>query len=141
MPYLEETSFCEIYEYKRGLGNRILETNLRKDDLYMLMLKLDDSEKEAAKQAVRVNQVGRLKKSGIAAVRFAFLNNSLETTITTTEKINDGILHGFENVVFRSRGGKMFDIDEAYFKDYFDDQFGLLLEVSSAVSVSAPSKQ
>lgn len=126
MPFLDLSDFCGYEEYSSGLGSRANEANICPDDLFMLMMALRDSQKEAAKQAVKVVEIA--PNAGIAAVKFAFLDDDLEPYYATKEKMISGLFLPFEDASFYDYddGEQEYKVTEAYLKDYFDDQFGSL---------------
>lgn len=82
MAFLENGDMCGLEEYNRSLHQRIDESQLRTEELYMLMLLLKgQGEDKAGKQPVRAVEVQR--KTGLATVRFAFLDDDLTQTCTT----------------------------------------------------------
>jgi hypothetical protein len=134
MAFLETGIFCAAEEYARGLSHRVNETQLQTNDLYTMLLRLDSEEKAAAKLAVRPLEIA--SKMGFAVVRFTFLDPNLNPTYETKETVANGLIAKVQGVVVTNAyTGEKFAVNQAYFKDYFDDQFGNTLAESDALSL------
>lgn len=127
--------FCSAEEYAAHLHRRVTEAQLRRDELYMMNMRLESSVREAAKLAVRTISVTH--KRGLALVRFAFLDDELNPTVETRETMADGFISRVNGAVIVDRQAEeRLAVTQAYFRDYFDDQFGGALAASEHLSVS-----
>lgn len=129
MAFLEDGIFCSAEEYVRDRERRIDEVDLRVEDLYAMAVLLDSSKREAAKLAVRL-----LAKSN-SIVEVAFLDSDFNTLFSKQQPITDGLMHDFATTVVQDReNGGAYPIQQAFLKDYFDDQFGTILSESMSLS-------
>ena len=135
MSFVEIGNYCSIGEYKNSISLRALEGELESDGLYTMMMRLGDDERKAAKQTVRVEEVSR--NTGLVAVKFAFLKEDLTSDWSAIETIHNGLINGFEETEFwDSDEGPTFCIEEAYFKDYVEEQYIKLLDANQKIGVS-----
>lgn len=135
MAFLEISDFCSVEEYTRNRSLRIREGELETGGLYTYAMRLDHAERQAAKQAVRVERV--VPKTGFVVVRFAFLDADLDTSYVTHENMNDGIIHGADDEMYMDYiKGVEYRVEEAYLRDYFEDQFGRVLDESSRLTAT-----
>jgi hypothetical protein len=136
MAFLEVASFCSLEEYNHNRELRIIESGIENNGLYTYMMRLIDDEKQAAMQAVRI--LGIKRATGLVAVKFAFLDNDLNTDFTVTEPMSQGFIQQFEsNAYFLDDNGRGIKLQEAYLRDYFESQFGNLLTENSKLSIVA----
>jgi hypothetical protein len=136
MAFLEEAQFCGAEEYNTGVSKRITALELRQEDFYMMMFRLKGDQREAAKLAVKMLKVAR--PAGITVVKFAVVDTELKEGYVATEKLTDDFVAGAETIAVRDREfGGVYNVSEAYFKDYFEDQFGDMLEECNSQSVGA----
>lgn len=130
MSFLEAADFCSIEEYATGRSSRMKESELETDGLYTYMMRLSHHEKQAAKQAVRIEEI--VRQSGGVAVKFAFLDESLLPELSVTEGMQNGFILLKKDAVFVEYDtNNIFSINEAYLRDYFEEQFGEFLSQSS----------
>lgn len=130
MAFLENGIFCSAEEYKRDKERRLGEADLRIEDLYAMALLLDSNKREAAKIAVRL-----LAKSN-SLIEVAFLDKEFNTLFTAEQAITDGLMHDFtDTTVHDNANGGSYPIQQAFLKDYFEDQFGSILSESMSLSV------
>lgn len=134
MAFLETGIFCSGEEYARGVPNRIHEGQLREEDIYTLCLHLESEKRQATKMAVRTLKI--VQKTGFAVIKFAFLDPDLNSRIKTTETIADGLINKLQGAcMVDTTTQEKFVVDQAYFKDYFEDQFGSILAKGNEVSL------
>jgi len=134
MAFIESGAFCRREEYSNGLIRRIHETQLQNGELYMIMMSLDGEKREAAKKAARLLEIA--PKTGLAVVKFAFLSNELAPELEMTQTVEDGLINDSKNILMVDTTlQEKFPVAQAYFKDYFDDQFGNVLAESSSLSL------
>lgn len=136
MAFMEENDFCSLEEYSRHREARTYSTSLELNGLYTAMTRLQGGSREAVKFAVRLENLAY--HTGLASVRFAFLDDNLETTHSAGAFVReDGIVAAFDDGVhvIDVSTNKNFSIRESYLRDYFDDQFGGILEQSSALQL------
>ncbi len=135
MAYLEIGSFCSIEEYNTYRCKRVMETDIEQGGLYTYMMRFDHAEKQAAKQPVRAEEI--IRKAGKLSVRFAFLNEDLEPECVVEESVWDGIIACCVEVTFNSHEtGDSYQLQEAYLRDYYEDQFGDMLTRSNELSLA-----
>lgn len=135
MAFLEKPIFCSVSEYKNGQPNRALEHDLQKDELYMVNLRLRGEKREAAKVPARLGEIER--EAGVIAVRFSLLDSNLEPVGQAYESVSDGYMSAIQGISIRDvTNDTKYKIAQAYFMDYFDDQFGDVLEQSRGLSMS-----
>lgn len=135
MAFLEISDFCDVNEFTRHKPNRVLDGNLEVDGIYTVMMRLADDKKQAAKQAVKLEDISH--KAGLVVIRFAFLDEDLVPHWETTEKISDGIIEGFEKTFVEDHEtGHDYPIVEAYLRDYFNGQFHDMLDTEQLLTVS-----
>lgn len=136
MAYLESGIFCSASEYENGLAGRVNDAELERDEIYTLVMRLDSEKREASKMAVRTIEVNQ--KLGLAVVKLAFLNEELEPTREAQETVADGLIHKLSNtVIVEIQTQAQYAITQAYFKDYFEDQFGDYMTRSGELSLTA----
>lgn len=97
------------------------------------MMRLQGGEKQAAKLAVRIENIAL--HIGLASVSFAFLDENLEAIHSGRAFVReDGIIAAFDNTnVTDPVTSKNFPIKESYLRDYFDEQFGGILEKTTCL--------
>lgn len=135
MAFLETGTFCSAEEYAANSHRRVVEAQLQKDELYMMNMRLERGAREAAKLAVRTVSVAQ--KSGLALVRFVFLDDELNPTVETYETMSDGFISRVRGaVIVDPQAEEEFAVTQAYFRDYFEDQFGGALANSEQLSLS-----
>ena len=136
MAFLEAADYCSIEEYNDHRESRILEAALEVDGLYTYMMRLKDSEKQAALQAVRVMAIRQ--KSGFVAVKFAFLDEDLEPDFISAEPMHQGIIREFKGIgsFVDPDTNKKIALQEAYLRDYFEGQFGNFLVEASELGLT-----
>ena len=118
MAFLEEADYCSLEEYTNHIDNRAVESELKPNDLFMLMMRLKDARSEAAKAAIKIEKIS--EGSGLVAVKFAFLDEDLNPTSSATEKMSSGIIRNFEDSIFVDEEiSKEFNIAEGYLRDYY----------------------
>ena len=121
MASLETSVFCSAAEYNQGRPKRANEQSLGEDDIYNLAVLLDSETRPAAKLAVQTQEISH--GAGFVAVRFAFLDGNLKPTIQTEQVLYDGLINAFSGIVIVDTGTtEKYNIVQAYFKDFFDDQ-------------------
>lgn len=127
MAFLESASFCSLEQYQSSLAQRVHETALQANELFMLALRLSgDNKHEAAKFPVRSKEI--VRKTGLAVIQFTFLDNDLNPINESTAQMRDGIVNQVQGaLVVDPATREEFKILEGHFKDYFDDQFGGVL--------------
>lgn len=130
MAFLENGIFCSAAEYERDKERRILQGSLREQDIYSMVLRLDSAKREAAKLAIRLNAQDENILKGV------FLDAKLEPVVEFERAMNDGIITA-TGLQIRdvAGGGDILPATQAFLKDYFEDQFGGILEKSRGLSV------
>lgn len=129
MAFLEPGNFCRAEEYHQGFMTRVNESEIKEGDLYTLLARFEQDIDRAAKLPVRSLDIKH--KSGIAVVRFAFVSSDLKPVIETEETMKQGIINDLNGaVVIDPITRTSLAIKEAYFRDYFEDQFGKYLAES-----------
>ena len=142
MAFLEVGTFVSADEYYDGIHTRVDERQVRPDDLYMMLLRLASRDRahEAAKWPVRMDEV--VRKSGLAVVRFTFLDENLEPEHETRETMQSGLIGHMEGTIFTTpHSEEPIPVTQAYLKDYYDDQFGPMLEVGFGLTVTGKGFQ
>ncbi len=133
MAFLEISDFCELEEYRNNIHRRAVESELQVDEIYTLMMQLEDSKNQAAKQVVMIEKVSR--DCGLVAVRFAFLDEDLNAEDSVVEKMSDGLIEGFDEGVFVDLDAdRVFNVKQGYLRDYFDDEFGGFMRATESLS-------
>jgi len=126
MGFLETGQLCSLEVYNNHRQERVAESDLEVDGLYVYMMYLDTSDRLAALQPARIESMQKV--SGFVIVRFAFLDEDLIPSHIEDEAVNDGIVSVSENAVFAEYAtGQDFPVQEAYLRDYFEEQFGQFL--------------
>ncbi len=134
MAFLEIPDFCELEEYRNNIHRRAVESELQVDEIYTLMMQLEDSKNQAAKQVVMIEKVSR--NCGLVAVRFSFLDEDLKPEDSVLEKMSNGFIESFDEGIFVDLDeNKEFNVKQGYFRDYFDDQFGDFMETAGSLSL------
>jgi hypothetical protein len=135
MAYMESSAFCSLDEYEQGLDRRVHESDIRIDELYTFALRLDSDEREVAKLATR--PLAAERSVGMAVVRFSLLDADLNPRAEGTAEITNGIANKVIDVAVKDpRSGNTFTILQGYFRDYFEDQFGGILERSNELTLT-----
>ena len=135
MAFIEPADFCGFEEYRSGLSRRLHESQLQNNELYMLMMSLKSTTREAARTPIRLLNIA--DKSGIAVVHFAFLDSELNPVTESSQNLADGLLSDFGEYKIRDPATKeSFRVHTAYLKDYFEDQFGGTLVNGQALSTA-----
>lgn len=139
MAFLETGVATTATEYESGLATRVHESSIIRDDIYSLIVRLRSKNYEAAKYATQIRAVH--EAVGMVAVTFAFLDSNLEPLYETCESMQNGLVTSLEGRRFKDADGSgKLTITQAYFKDYFDDQFGgFLAEHNQCGLVSSAS--
>ncbi len=124
MAFIEGADFCGLQEYFSGFDLRVLESDITKDELYTLMLRLDAHDK-AARWPIRMIDV-REQNAGFIAIRYALLDDDLNPRTERIQAVSNGILQGEQGSLdFKDPNTQVaYEVTQAYLKDYFDDQFG-----------------
>lgn len=131
MAFLEDPHFCALDEYNSGLHKRIAALSLRSEDLYTMMFRLDDETRQAAKLAVKMLDIAR--SIGMTVVTFAVVDADLNQKYIATEQLTNDFVMGAKTIGVRDvESGHGYAVREAYFKDYFEDQFGEFLEAHNS---------
>jgi hypothetical protein len=135
MAFLESGTFCSADEYKSGLPRRVDETQLRIGDLYTFAMKLESEKREAAKLAVRALKL--ISKAGLTVVSIAFVDIDLNPINSAKAYLVNGLVDEVPGTnVVDPTTNESFAIRQAYFKDYFEEQFGGLLAASDQLIAS-----
>jgi hypothetical protein len=135
MAFLDKADFCSLDDYLLHREHRVSESDLQVNGLYMYMMRFPAAFEKGAMQPMRAEAVQR--RAGIAVVRFALLNNDLTTDITVQENMMNGLIEPRTGADFiDERKDKVYPIEEAYLRDYFEYQFGPLLSEQSKLSSS-----
>ena len=136
MAFLETGKFCTQTEYFNHIGNRLHESQLKVGELGVMMLRLSSEKREAAKKPVRIIEVQ--EKTGLAVVRFALLDDNLDTQADTTETVANGLIDGVKGAhMIDPKDETRLPIRQAYVRDYFEEQFGGALREEEALLVGA----
>ncbi len=133
MAFLENGAFCSLEEYADSIHRRANETQLQPGELYTLMMRLEQGEREAAKKPIRTIEIAQ--KTGLTVLKFVFLNNNLETELETKRIIRDGFMATKLLCMKDPATGQKFPVQQGYLKDYFDDQFGSFLATADRLLV------
>ncbi len=121
MAFLETGVFCSAAEYNRNTPTRANEQSMGADDIYNLAVLLESESRPAAKLAVQTQGISH--GAGFVAVRFAFLDGNLKPTIQTEQVLSNGFIDTFSGInIIASGTTESYNIAQAYFKDFFDDQ-------------------
>ncbi len=142
MAFLETGTFVSADEYYDSIHTRVDEREVRPDDLYMMLLRLASHDRayEAAKWPVRMEEV--VRKSSLAVVRFTFLDDNLEPKHETRETMQNGLIGHVEGTIFTTpQSTEEIPVTQAYLKDYFEDQFGPMLEVGFGLTITGQGFQ
>ncbi len=136
MAFLESGIFCSYEEYKQGFDRHVDGSELQEDSFYTIAMLLDSEKWDASKQAARVIQAA--KGAGFYAVKHVFVDKDLNDMENTTciVKVEQGTIRRMPKVKIKDlRTDELFSIREAYYLDYFDEQFGGLLRQGQSLEV------
>lgn len=117
MSLVESPSFCSEREYKQNRSLRMDELSIRPDELYLLYMRLDSDEHEAAKFPSQTLRVA--KKAGVAVVRFSFLDEQLEVEHTTSGRMSAGYIDEVsDTIIINLASLDEYEPYDFYFKDF-----------------------
>ncbi len=118
MRYFEAAGFCDMQEYEASKKERLQASDLRIDELYIVMFALctTNAHKAAAKFPARVLGSTAAKESDLYAVKLDVLDHDMRTCVEATGVIRDGY---WLNVKEQLLIGKT-PTEAAYLKGYED---------------------
>jgi hypothetical protein len=138
MAFLETGTFISLETYHDEIHHRVIERDVRKDDLYMMFMRLasHDRKREAAKKPIRMEEIRR--DTGLAAIRFTILSDKLKDEVTTHETMQNGLVNQMDGatIIHPEDNTRRLPITQAFLKDYFDDQFGDMLDTAAMLEAS-----
>lgn len=131
MAFLESNLFCSAEEYRRDREKRVNEASIQPDQVYSLNALLLTDTREAAKLPVKLTvPIEHL-------VKVTFLSRELLPVSSFETAMFDGMMSIPKARIREADSDATHPIQEAFLKDYFEDQFGGFLEESFGLSVGA----